>query len=131
MEGHPTKLKPFDVARMERDILEEVHYCREGVWSARDSKTILKRHGSDAYDRLNVVVEYLIDEGFLIPLYIPGEKTSTNLVRGITPKGLRRLQEIQHPVRTWLKANWFPMVVAVLATGVGIASIVSDWVRTP
>ena len=91
MKGRPTKVMPFDVARMERDILEEVHNCREGIWRARDSKTILKRHGSDAHDRLNVVIEYLIDEGFLIPLYIPGEKTSTNWGERNHAKGVEKI----------------------------------------
>ena len=123
----------FDVARMERDILEAVYTLGGIDPGSPASAKLLERYGSEAPHRLHVVIESLVDEGLLIPRRSSDGSISRTraitLIRGITPKGVRRLHEIQHPVRTWLKVNWFPMVVAVLATTVGIASIVSDWVR--
>ena len=127
------QLPEFDAARMERDILEAVHTLGSIDPNSSASAILLERYDSESPQRLHVVIESLVDEGFLIPYRdsdgMVSKTREITLIRGITPKGVRRLQEIRHPIRTWLKGNWFPMVVAVLATTVGIASIISDWVR--
>ena len=42
-------------------------------------------------------------------------KELTHDVRGLTPKGFRRLRELQAPRRVWFEENWFPVVVAGIA----------------
>ena len=120
----------FDVARLERDILEDVlHTSRTRYWNSAESKMVLNR--PHLRGPINAFVAHLFDDGLLVsasPRDADGN-VPTSSISGLTPKGVRRLEEIKYPRRTWLKANWFPMVVAIVATTVGIASIVSDWVR--
>ncbi len=130
MKSRPEE-NAFDVARMERDILEDVlHTSRTDVWNSAKSKMVLDR--PHIRGRIDALVAHLFDDGLLVsasPRNADGN-VPTSFISGLTPKGIRRLEEIKYPLRTWLKVNWFPMVVAVLATTVGIASIVSDWVRS-
>lgn len=60
------------------------------------------------------LVGYLEEERYLF-------RTSQDLVT-ITPKGEKRLRQLQHPVRHWVKANWFPVAVVAL----GVVAIVAD-----
>ena len=66
----------------------------------------------------NSIFESLIEQGHI--------NCSKETLYGITPTGVHRLQELQHPVRTWCQRNWFPLVVAVITAVVSIAGIVTD-----
>ena len=129
MKSRPYK-DVFDVKRMERDILEDILYTsRAKHWNSAESKMVLE--SPRLRGRIDALVAHLYDDGILVsgsPRDVNGN-VATSFISGLTPKGIRRLEEIKHPRRTWLKANWFPMVVAIVTTAVGIASIVSDWVR--
>ena len=45
---------------------------------------------------------------------------------GITPKGAKRFRELQAPLWTWFKENWFPAIVAGITASIGVGSIVVD-----
>ena len=73
---------------------------------------------------IEVMLEYLESEGYIYIYRLPsGVVLPGDAIRGITPRGLRRLEELQHPVRAWMEANWFPLTVAVITSVIGIAGI--------
>ena len=116
---------------MERDILEAVYDFGEIRPETPASQTLADKYPSDAgYNSLRiqvtVMLNYLVEERFLFPYVASpsGEELRDGYARGITPKGLDRLQRLRHPVRTWIGENWFPVVVAGITATVGIASIV-------
>ena len=75
-------------------------------------------------DALTVVADYLIEERFLFPLFDPtGLQVRNGRARGITPKGMDRLNRLRHPTRTWIVENWFPVAVATTTALIGIISI--------
>ena len=78
----------------------------------------------DPHQPLTAVLNYLLEERYLYPYFNGlGEELKDGFARGLTPKGLKRLRELRHPVRTWAEANWFPVVVAVITASIGVASI--------
>ena len=122
--------KAFDVTQMERDILEAIHTQGDGDIGyfngsfSLASQVLLAKYGNDD-DRLTVVIDYLVEERYLFPLYeATGKILGGGYARGITPKGYRRLQELQHPIRTWVDANWFAVFVAGFTAAISIASVV-------
>ena len=76
----------------------------------------------------SVVVDALVDSGHLLPVKDTKGIRQQACARGLTPKGVRRLYELEHPVRAWIKANWFPFVVACVTTCVGVASTISSFI---
>ena len=122
--------RTFDVKQMERDILEAsntlgaIGYFNGSHSTA--SQVLIEKYGSREEDRqLTTVLDYLVEERYLFPFC--DSKTGEVLngyARGITPKGYRRLQELQHPIRTWVGANWFAVFVAGVTTAIGVASVV-------
>ena len=76
-------------------------------------------------EALTVVADYLIEERFLFPLFDPttGLQVRNGRARGITPKGMDRLNRLRHPIRTWIVENWFPVAVATTTAFLGIISI--------
>ena len=126
--------KAFDVTRMELDILEAIHTQGDGDIGyfngsfSPASQVLLEKYGNDD-DRLTVVIDYLVEERYLFPLYeATGKILGGGYARGITPKGYRRLQELQHPFRTWVKANAFAVTVAAImaSIGIGIGTMVTN-----
>lgn len=119
----------FDVKRMERDILEAsntlgaIGYLNGSHTPA--SKPLIEKYGSDeAGQQRTAVLSFLLEERYLFPYYDTEGNEQRIDARGITPKGYRRLQELQHPIRTWVGANWFGVVVAGITATIGVASIV-------
>lgn len=75
-------------------------------------------------EALTVVADYLIEERFLFPLFdSTGLQVRNGRARGITPKGMDRLNRLRHPIRTWIVENWFPVAVATTTALIGIISI--------
>ena len=82
------------------------------------------------YDGIvSVFVDALVDSGHLLPVINMNGSRIQASARGLTPKGVRRLYEVKYPVRAWIKANWFPFVVACVTTCVGVASTISSYIR--
>ena len=124
--------KAFDVTRMELDILEAIHTQGDGDIGyfngsfSPASQVLLEKYGNDD-DRLTVVIDYLVEERYLFLLYeATGKILGGGYARGITPKGYRRLQELQHPFRTWVKANAFAVTVAAIMASIGIGTMVTN-----
>ena len=81
------------------------------------------------YDGIvSIFVDALVDSGHLLPVNDAQGIRQQACARGLTPKGVRRLYEVEHPVRAWMKANWFPFVVACVTTCVGVASAISSFI---
>ena len=126
--GLAVTAKALDVKQMERDILAVVHTQGDigyfnGSFSPASQVLLEKYRNND--DRLTVVIDYLVEERYLFPFYEDtGRIMGAGYARGITPKGYRRLQELQYPIRTWVGANWFAVTVAVITATIGIVSMV-------
>ena len=87
-------------------------------WSGRPG-------ADDTQQHLTAVINYLLEERFLYPYFdSSGKELRDRYARGLTPKGLRRLRELRHPVLTWVGANWFGVVVAGITASIGVASII-------
>ena len=122
----------LDLKQMERDILETV--CAQGEISgyyssiSPTSQFLLDKYppGEGENERL-VLIDYLVEERFLFPIVDPSSHEAiSGFTRGITPKGLTRLRELQAPRWHWFKGNWFPVIVAAITAGIGVGSIVID-----
>ena len=119
----------------ELDILVTVKdYGAIGYVSGRHAKAserLLSLYSDESleYDGiLSVFIDALVDSGHLLPVNdVQGNRLQA-YARGLTPKGVRRLYEVEHPVRAWMKANWFPLVVACVTTCVGVASTISSFI---
>ena len=122
----------LDLKQMERDILETVrargeisgYYCS----ISPTSQFLLDKYppGEGENERL-VLIDYLVEERFLFPIVDPSSHEAiSGFTRGITPKGLTRLRELQAPRWHWFKGNWFPVIVAAITAGIGVGSIIVD-----
>ena len=122
------------VRDMELDILSTVEeygtiaeFIDEGPTSA--SKALVAKYESFALkNELTAVFNYLLEERYLYP-YInqqTGKESMDSAARGLTPKGVTRLEQLRHPVRVWLKKNWFAVVIAFTTLAATIASIVME-----
>ena len=114
---------------MERDILEAVYDFGEIRPETRASQVLADKYPLEADNnapriQVTVMLNYLLEERLLFPYFSRGEELRDGYARGITPKGLDRLQRLRHPVRTWIGENWFPVMVAGTTALIGIFSIV-------
>ena len=119
-----------NMRRMEREVLEAVYELGRITFDSPATKSLTEKYpDKGGYDNpvqhLTVMVNYLLEERFLFPYFSSaGEEQRQGDARGLTPKGFERLQQLRHPIRTWLGANWFPVVVAVTTAAVSVASMV-------
>ena len=71
----------------------------------------------------------LIGTGHLLAGHHPKGPELPFYTRGLTPKGVRRLYELSHPVRAWFERNWFAAIVAAVAVVSAAASVASTVVN--
>ena len=118
----------LDLKQMEQDILETVHSLgRIGPLMSPSSRALWEKYSStDAGAYLNTVIDYLVEKRYLFPFFDEAHKEVHATSAGLTPKGLRRLRELQHPWRTWVKKNWFPVAVAAITAFIGLLSVGVD-----
>ena len=115
--------------RVERDILEAVYGLGRVSSGSPALESLIQKHPNkggydDPSQHLTVILNYLLEERFLSPFFSSdGVERRNGWARGLTPKGYERLQQLRHPIRTWLGANWFPVVVAVTTVAVSVASM--------
>ena len=95
----------------------------ERLFSLYPDESVFEHNGI-----VSVFVDALVDSGHLLPVNNTQGIRRPVSARGLTPKGVRRLYEVEHPVRAWIKANWFPFVVACVTTCVGVASTISSFI---
>lgn len=94
-------------------LLDELESKYKDVWDDEQFQ----------YYLLPAVVDYLVEKRYLWP-YIDDEgKVVMAAARGITPKGLTRLEELEHPIRFFSRRNWFPITVAITGIVVGLFQI--------
>ena len=87
----------------------------------------MEKYGSsDAYEQLVAVIDYLVEKRYLFPYFDKVRKELRGQAAGLTPEGLKRLQELRHPRWTWVRENWFPLAVAGITAIIGILSVGVD-----
>ena len=125
----------LDLKKMERDILEVVRDIgdigfRNSSHSPASKVLIEKYIDKDdpwqSNQQLTVLVDYLVEKRYLFPVHSTDGKVSSGYARGITPKGAKRLRELQVPRWTWFKSNWFPTLVAAITAIAAVGSIIVD-----
>ena len=119
----------LSVRQIERDILEAAESGRISFFDATeawDKLTLLYAYESHSRERVIAIMDYLICERYLSPVRDREGNILSARAMGVTPRGHRRLQELRHPVGTWIAENWFALAVAVTTALVGIGSIVVD-----
>ena len=121
----------LDVKRIELDILEAAHTGgRIGYFNGDCSpatKALNEKYSTlEDQQQLTVVMAFLTEERYTFPIFDTSGKLQHGYIRGITPKGQDRLQELKHPIRTWAKANWFAVVVAFTSASIGVASVIAN-----
>lgn len=115
-----------DIRQMECDILEAVKTLGHIRPGAPATDFLMDKYGKSKEQEITVLVSYLVEERFLFPFFSPEGEEFKIHARGITPKGANRLRELQHPVRTWVGANWFAVVIASITAVIGIATIATN-----
>ena len=128
MDDQPT-IHQMPTRQMELDILKTVHELGpiHPVVNPPAIQRIRSKYDSEREnEQVTVVLNYLLEERLLFPYFSgsTGEEQRNTYARGITPKGLERLDRLQHPVRTWIYDNWFGVVVASITALIGIANAV-------
>ena len=113
---------PIPVMAMELDILQFTYESNEfgpsdGNLTA-DVRLKRKYKSLREQQQLRVMMDFLEDERFLYRYSGPYQG------RGITPKGLDRLNRLKHPHRVWMKENWFALVIALITGASAIAGAV-------
>ena len=122
----------FDVKQMELDILETVHKRGNiGFIHKPDtpaSKFLHEKYPSlEARQQLVAVTEFLIEERYLLHLNVSNKEGEAAVpVRSLTPKGYKRLKELQRPWWIWFKRNGFAVAIATITAVAAIGSIVVD-----
>lgn len=126
------------VRKVERDVLATVRdYGRIGYDFQKGGMTPAVDHLSALYpDQLATFrdgmvsdcVESLVDTGYLFPVFSPNGQQEISSAHSLTLKGYRRLYELEHPVSSWIAANWFPLSVASITLVVSIAGVVRSFI---
>ena len=120
--------QPSPTREIELDILKAVHELGPIRPTSPTKLPAVQRldskYKSDReQQQVTVVINCLLEERLLFPYFSVGKEQS-NMVRGITPKGLERLERLQHPRRTWMKENWFALVIALITGSSAIGGAV-------
>ena len=119
---------PLPIRQIEIDILKAAH---EFGLIPNDPESPAFQWLQDKYEsneesqQANIVLNYLLEERLIFPFFVGliGERRDSG-TRGITPKGLDRLDRLVHPRRIWMKENWFALMVAAAATMTSLAGLV-------
>ena len=125
------KIRDVNMSIVERDVLKAVQlYGRLGPTDQEQDTALgwlAKRYDMSDHatsQLLTCVSDYLVEQRYLWPYFSSeGGQIVQARVRGITPKGIERLRELDHPVRTWVGRNWFPVVVAAIASTVALGDL--------
>lgn len=106
---------------IELDILEAASRGAIAPGSQEGKVLMSKYHDPSDGERgtreLTIATEELVDEGYLHPYISRGAPQRGIYARGITFKGRRRRREIKYRPFLWALRNWFPLLIALIATG--------------
>ena len=129
-----TKLRKgcnLNMAMVERDVLRAV-YDYGGIRPGLDGPDTAYAWLAEKYDMSDLstsrlvtcVNDYLVEQRYLWPYFdSENRQVRPSMVRSITPKGIDRLQELEHPVGTWVSRNWFPVVVAIVTSALALGDL--------
>ena len=119
---------------MERNILRVIADHGMVIPGSESAKVIREMypeegcaHGNAVNLRVTDLLEGMIDDGLLRPSLNTSGKRTVAMSRGLTTKGWERLDQLERPVRWWIKRQWFPLVVAVVTSLLAVASMVSTF----
>ncbi len=125
------------VSDMERDLLRVVYIHGQLRLDVVDDDPAQEWLGArydiinrDISRRLSHMLNYLAEQRYLWPSFDANRKLEISIAADITPKGLERLYELEHPVQNWLRRNWFPATVATATILAVIISPVVAWMLT-
>ncbi len=117
----------LDYQKMERDILETAATGEIMTPNHAAFKSLCDNYPTEQAQALTCALIYLVEYGYLIPLYDADGNTAKNgWSRGLSPQGYRRLQQLRRPARIWISQNWFPLSVASISAFLAAASIVTN-----
>ena len=123
----------MQLRNLERDVLAAARAYGEFAVHHRDDlawDSLCQQYPQEPHrNRITTMIIALIESGHLVE-QAAGILT-IRMVLGLTPMGEQRLYELDHPRLVWVKANWFPLAVAVVTTCVAIAQIVTSVVISP
>ena len=123
---------------MEKDILRAVADHGMVVPGSPTALAILAKYPDEGCDRGAVVVarvthllDGMVDEGVLSPIIASstGKRLRDGSCGELTVKGWERLYRLEHPVKVWMKRQWFPLTVAIVSSLLALASIIATFVR--
>ena len=128
MNDQPT-IHQMPTRQMELDILKAIDELgpigyQNGRHTPASVRLTSKYKSYEEGQQLAVVLNFLLEQRLLFPYFNADGKELRETARGITPTGLDRLDRLQHPVHTWICDNWFGVVVATIASLIGIANVV-------
>ena len=124
------------IDELERDILTAAyHHGRlnlEGGELTPGAQFLVDKYPSKPERQdIAVVLQYLLEMRYMWPYFsreTGKELRAAGYARGITPKGIERLQQLKNPVAYWGKKNWFPLTVAAVTALIGVGHIaVNIW----
>lgn len=124
--------KPDSLKNMELVILKAICKCGEiDLGNAKKSAAQLeissKFDSGEESRQVRVFLNYLVQERFLFPFYDNNKTPRFDSAMGITPKGLDRLNRLQHPACSWIYDNWFGAIVAGIMALIGMANVWVSW----
>ena len=114
--------------QMEKDILRSVR-DNGPMWGDNESlaeyaKELCDRYTEHGGQMVTVIIASMCNDGLLYPITdTEGKFDPANGARGVTLRGLQRLDRLEHRWRYWGQENWFPLAVAFATAGVGVANI--------
>ena len=123
--------------RMEKDVLRAVAdygLILPGTPAERAISAEYPNEGRDLGEvidnKVTIVIDGMVADGLLFPVTSAGGPVTGGRARGLTPKGWERLYQLDHPVRLWMKQQWFPLTVAVVTSLVSAGYAIADIVIT-
>ena len=115
---------------IELDVLQAVmdhgaiaDYFADGPSEALQRLRFLYPAGP-AYERVAVTIEFLKTSGHLWRYEDHHGKDIGGFARGLTPQGERRLYELEHSTRVWLRINWLRLATVASATFLGLVTLI-------
>lgn len=124
-------IKRVDYRVIEKYVLQTAAYEMRsgGIREDKDAPST-----TEGYQALDKVREWYVEWEWFSPA--PVELMTQSLLEkrlivseGITPDGLARLYELEHPVRHWLQQYWFPATIAAATLLFSASAVVLDITR--
>ena len=115
------------VRLFERKLLEAA--TNGPLLPGNDNLNALKEELAELWgdgEGITAVLDVLIDSGHLWPFRDTktGAISNRTMCRGITPKGIDRLDQLRAPRKVWARDNWFALLIALSTIATSIGSLI-------